>query len=160
MSKAVWNIVVIGALATLLMVIGMLMSLSSFQGTPAWMQTKLAESVKNQFGYLATGTEVRNDGARLILRVVYEAKAGKVAFSDELAKAEMQQTAEYAIKTYEGRDRTDIDLIQIRRTETHGRGCFQSVYKAGHEIPSPVKKVQDPTKFQGGSPFAPRPLNR
>lgn len=160
MSKAVWNIVIIGTMATLLMVIGMLMSLSSFQGTPAWMQTKLAESVKNQFDYLGTGTEVRNDGARLILRVVYEAKPGKVAFSDELARAEMQKTAEYAIKSYEGRDRTDIDLIQIRRTETHGRGCFQSVYKASHEIPSPEKKIRDPSKFQSGSPFDPRPLNR
>jgi hypothetical protein len=157
-GKSVWVVLSLGAVAALLLVVAMMASLSQFKDTPAAMRTALAASIQNEFQFIATGTEVRNQAEKSWLRIVYEAKPSKdIAFSKEASDAEMTRVAQYAIEHYKGRDRTVLDEIRVYRSETHGRGCFQSEYKADLAIPNPIRKApgEKPDGFPFGTPEPP-----
>lgn len=152
MGKSVWVVLSLGAITALLLVVAMMATLSQFKDTPAAMRTALAASIQNEFQFIATGTEVRTHAEKSWLRIVYEAKPDKnTALSKEASDDEMTRVARYAIEHYKGRDRTLLDEIRVYRSETYGRGCFQSEYKADLTIPNPVKKA--PGEKSDGFPF-------
>jgi hypothetical protein len=140
-GKSVWAIFVIGILTTLFLVMGMLMTLTQFEGTPGWMLTKLGNSIKSQFDFISAGTEQAYDGRRTTLKIQYQSKPGRLAFNQELAREEMKKVAEFAIQKTDSRERINIDDIAVRRIEVHGRGCFQNTYSAEFSMPNPLQKA-------------------
>jgi hypothetical protein len=155
-SKGLWAILVMGFVTVTLLVVGMMISLTQFQaGSPAVKFVKLAEQIGREFGIETVAAEVRVDPAPGSLRISYLTRVDS-KFDLTVQNAEMKKIAEYAIKNYQGNDRSWISDVQIQRSETHGSGCFQQTYLAHFTLPNPYRGGRSSPDPQGAPRVSPR----
>lgn len=152
MNKAVWVIVILGAMTVLVLSFGMMVFLGQFQEIPAADWVKLAESTTAEFKLEKVAVRVNMMSTPTAMQISYLTKAD-TKFNSAAQNAEMQQVAEYAVRTYVGKDLYLIEQIQVTRSETHGGGCFQQTYVANLTYANP-RRSPPPARF--GAPFPPR----
>jgi hypothetical protein len=146
-GKSVLSIAVLGVLTVLLLAVGMAMTLGQFQEVPAAEWVRLSESIGREF-------KAENVSVRVLLQKNPTAMAISYSslvdskFNLSMQNTEMESVASYAIKAYKGREQTMLDEIQITRSETHGRGCFQQTYVAHFTLPNPLRRT-DRSPFPG-----------
>jgi hypothetical protein len=102
----------------------MLVTLDTYQQSPAGNRFKFAETIRTEFQFESTGADVSPFDGRMILRVFYLTKKDS-KYDPAVQRKEMEDVAAFAAKSYDGKDRSTIQEIQIQRTEVRGRGCFQ-----------------------------------
>ncbi len=136
MGKSLWTILILGCLTAMLLSIFMLVTLDTYQQSPAGNRFKFAESVRAQFQFESAGADVTPVDGRMILRISYLTKKSS-KYDTTAQRQEMESVTAFAAKTYDGRDRSTIQEIQVRRTEVRGRGCFQKTYTDNHRIAAP-----------------------
>jgi len=136
MSRSVWVILILGFLTVVILVIAMLGALRQFGDSPHSNATKLALAIKGEFHFESVVTGTRNEGVKGFLIIHYETHADS-KFNQEAQTGEMQRVAQFAAGKFDASDKRNIDEIQVRRTEIHGRGCFQQSYVATHTLPNP-----------------------
>ena len=147
MSRSVWVILILGFLTVIVLVIAMLGALRQFGDSPHSNATKLALAIKGEFHFESTVTATRNEGMRGFLVIHYETHADS-KFNQELQIGEMQKVAQFAAGKFDASDKRNIDEIQVRRTEVHGRGCFQQSYVATTSVPNPHRAGPPPSPFR------------
>jgi len=136
-----------GLLAMLVLAAGMAMSLSQFQDTPAVEWVRLSEAVGREFKADHVTVKITLQKNPSTMALAYSSLLD-TKFNLSVQNAEMENVAKFAIKTYKGREQTMVDEIQITRSETHGRGCFQQTYVAHFTLPNPLKRTD---RFPGSS---------
>lgn len=124
MSKSIWNIIVIGFVTVILMVVLMLVSLTAFQGSPAANRARLANQIRESFGFPEVAAGVKDIDGRLLLRIDYLAHTTS-KFDDSFMTAEIRRVIAFVQENYDGREKRSIREIRVRRTEIQGKGCWQ-----------------------------------
>jgi hypothetical protein len=143
-GKSVWVILIFGFLTAIILTLGMLMGLSTFEESPLSRQTKLALTLKEHFSLLSVGTEQLEEAEGRILRIVYEAPPLKKPTVVEAARTEMETVARYAMTRLPAVERKRIHRVRLKRVETLGRGCFQNTYVQSHEYSPSADSQADP----------------
>lgn len=143
MSKSVWLIAVMGLLTMLVLAVGMAMSLGQFQDVPAVEWVRLSESVAREFKADHVTVKISLQKNPSTMALAYSSLLD-TKFNLSVQNTEMENVAKFAIKTYKGKEQTMVDEIQITRSETHGRGCFQQTYVAHFSLPNPLKRTDRP----------------
>lgn len=151
MSKSVWLIVTMGLVTALALALGMGVSLGSFQEAPAFEWVRLAELVGREFKaeHVTLRMDLRSRPSAM--KITYSSLVDS-KFNLSMQNAEMEKVAAFAIQNYKGREQTMVDEIQVTRSETRGRGCFQQTYVATLTVPNSQRK---PDRF--GNTGAPPP---
>ncbi|HZE98368.1 MAG TPA: hypothetical protein VE981_15155 [Planctomycetota bacterium] len=155
MNKSVWAIAIMGVFTVLFLAVGMTMTLSQFQETPAIEWVRLGETISREFKAQNVGVRVNlrsNPGAMI---VNYESLVDS-HFDLSMQLAEMEKVAAFVAATYKGRDLALFDEIQVTRSESHGRGCFRQTYSSHQNYPNPMRKKNLPPPFPGSQPLTPR----
>lgn len=156
MSKAVWTIVIMAAITALVLSLGMMISLGQFQELPAADWVKLAEATTAEFKLEKVSVRVSLSESPTAMHLHYLTKQD-TKFSSTIQNAEMERVAEFAVKTYTGRDLYQIEKVLITRSETHGSGCFQQTYVANLTYTNPRRTPPQGIRRIGGPSFPPRP---
>ncbi len=143
MSKTVWVIASMGLITMLLLAAGMAVSLGQFQEIPAVEWVRLAESIGREFKADPVSVKLSLRKTPSAMEIAYSSLVDS-KFDLSVQNAEMEKLARYAIKTYKGKEQTLVDEIQITRSETHGRGCFQQTYVAHFTLPNPLRRPDRP----------------
>jgi len=146
-NRSIWVIMVLGFLTVVVMVVAMLATLRSFGDSPASNATKLALGIRSEFHFEAVGTAVRMDGIKNYLSISYETHADS-KFDQAAQTREMDKVAAFAFSKVDPTERKNLDEIRIRRSEVHGRGCFQQSYVAAHVVPIPGRSGGPPSPFK------------
>ena len=134
MSKTVWTIALMGFVTLLLVTIAMVMSLTQFQETPSSEWVRLAEQITTEFKAQNVSVRVNLNVPPGSLRIGYLAGIHS-NYSLEAQNAEMQRVAQFAAANYKGKDMRYVREVKVTRTETHGRGCFQTTYEGSFTLP-------------------------
>ena len=136
MGKTVWTIALMGVVALLLVTVAMVISLGQFSETPSKDWVKLAEMITAEFKAQHVSVRVNLNIPPGILRIAYLAGIHS-NYSVDAQNAEMERVAQFALKNYAGRDARYVREIRVNRTETHGRGCFQTTYEGNYTLQVP-----------------------
>jgi hypothetical protein len=139
-NKPLWYVAIFGLIGLGAMVMFMTVSLEGLKSSPAGNRVKLAESVRQQFGFDRSAAAVDAGPQRSVLVVSYHPKPGPAADPSAQTR-ELQAVAEFAGKTYDGDDRKRIDEIEVRRVEVRGRGCWKNEYVNKTSIRNPQKQA-------------------
>lgn len=150
MSRSLWSILILGVLTALILSLFMLLTLDTYQQSPAGNRFKFAESIRTQYKFDSAGADVSPFDGKMVLRITYLTTQNSKHNAD-LQKQEMESVAEFA-KKYDGKDRGTIQEIRVHRTEIRGRGCFQKTY-TNHLI------VAAPAEWRGRPGLTPFPQN-
>jgi hypothetical protein len=153
-SKTVWIITTMGLLTLLVMAIGMAVSLGQFTEVPAVEWIRLSESIAREFKAEHVSVKVNLRTVPSVMQIAYSSLVDS-KFNLSMQNVEMENVATYATKTYKGRELSMLKEIQITRSETHGRGCFQQTYVAHFTLPNPLQRTDRP-----GYPGTPPGLQR
>jgi len=151
-SKSIWLIATMGMLAMLALALGMALSLGQFQDAPAVELVRLAESIGREFKAEHVGAKIQMRAVPTALVISYSSLVDS-KFNLSMQNEEMENVAKFAIRNYKAREQTLVDEIQVTRSETHGRGCFQQTYVAHFTLPSPLRRLERPGL--PGAPFGP-----
>ena len=143
MSRTIWSIVIVGFLTVIILVMSMLLMLKQYGDSTYSSSTKHALAIRNKFAFESVGTGTRDDGARCFLLIQYETHADS-KFDLSAQMREMQKVAEFAVEKLDPAERKRFDEIRVRRTEIHGRGCFQQSFVANHSLPNPHRLPSRP----------------
>lgn len=143
-------IATMGLLTMLVLALGMMFSLGQFQDAPAAEWIKLAETVGREFKAEHVNIQMDLRKTPSSMKIAYSSLVDS-KFNLSAQNAEMENLARFAIKTYKGREQTLVDEIQVTRSETRGRGCFQQTYVSTLTIPNPLRKTER-MGFPGMSP--------
>lgn len=138
----------------LVLAIGMALSLGQFQETPAVEWVRLSEAVGREFKAEHVAVKIALQKNPSAMAIAYSSLLD-TKFNLSVQNAEMENVAKFAIKNYKGKEQTMLDEIQITRSETHGRGCFQQTYVAHFTLPNPLKRTDRPP-FPGSTFTPPR----
>lgn len=136
MSRSLWSILILGILTALILTLGMLFTLDQYQQSPAGNRFKFAETIRTEFQFDSAGADVAPLEGKMILRISY--MTTKDSKHDQTAqRQEMEKVAAFAAVKYDGKDRSSIHEIQLRRAEVRGKGCFQKTYHNHHTAAAP-----------------------
>jgi len=138
-----------GLLTMLVLAAGMAMSLGQFQEAPAVEWVRLSEAVAREFKAEHVSMKITLQNNPSTMTIAYSSLLD-TKFNLSVQNAEMESVARFAIKNYRGREQTMVDEIQITRSETHGRGCFQQTYVGHFTLANPLKR-NDRLPFPGSS---------
>ena len=136
MNRSLWTILILGCLTALLLSIFMLVTLDTYQQSPAGNRFAFAETIRTQFQFESAGADVTHINGRMVLRLSYITKKHS-NYDPAVQRKEMQDVLGFAMKTYDGKDKATIQEIEVRRTEIRGRGCFQKTYSDRHSSEAP-----------------------
>jgi len=67
--------------------------------------------------------------------------------------SEMESIAKFSLQNYSQAKK--VDEVQVTRSETHGRGCFQQTFVSHFTYPNPARQETLP-QFPGDLPQPPR----
>jgi len=152
-GKTVWLVLAMGLLSMLVLSLGMMLSLGQFQDSPAAEWVKLAEMTGRQFKANPTSIRANLRSMPKVMVINYSSLVDS-HFDLSFQNKEMEEVARFALQHY--RDAKKIDEVQVTRSETHGRGCFQQTYVAHFTLPNPFRKKEDEFPFPGSRPFPPQ----
>jgi hypothetical protein len=142
MSRTVWSIVIIGFLTVVFLVMAMFLVLQKYNESSYSSATKLAQGIKNEFNFESVGTATdvlpTSEGLRSVLLVQYDTHVD-TKFDVTVQKQEMEKVARFAAEKSDAGDQKRFFEIRVRRTEIHGRGCFQQSYVSDHTLPNPFR---------------------
>ncbi len=150
MGKSVWFIVVFGLLATAGLAIAMFLTLEMFQQSAAGSQSKTAEAVQAKFKFESVIALVIIEEGRPHLGLRYSTTQGLPNAEGETAQ--MTEVAQFAIGTYDGKDKRLIEEIRVTRRERRGAGFWVNTYESRHTIPNPFKGMPEPKRPPSTSP--------
>ena len=140
MSRTLWSIVVIGALCLGFMIVAWLLVLKGYNESSYSTATKLALAIKNEFHFESVGTTTQVtstvEGLKRVLMVQYDTHADS-KFDVDVQNREMDRVGKFAVESSDRGDRPRFVEIRVRRTEIHGRGCFQQSYVSDRVVPNP-----------------------
>lgn len=140
MSRTVWAIVIIGFLTAIFLVVAMFFMLKQFSQSPYSSATKLSQTIKGEFRFEGVGTATQMtptvDGPKNVLLVQYDTHADS-KFDLDVQNREMDRVGKFAVENTDRSDRPRFVEIRVRRTEIHGRGCFQQSYVSDRVVPNP-----------------------
>ncbi len=135
MSKTLWVIFILGFLAVVFVILGMLFTLDAAKDSRA----ELAKSIRERFGFEEVSAWVKEDPGRTVLFVYYT--TSKNMKSDTAAQdEEMALVGKHVEERYNGKDMDKIDQFRMMRTERRGRGCWQESSSREWSAPNPKKK--------------------
>ena len=154
MSKSIWVIIILAAITALMLSLGMMISLGQFQELPEAEWVKLGEAVTAEFKLEKVGVRVSIHESPSTMHLNYLTKADS-KFNSSVQNAEMERIAEFAAKTYTGKDLYLIEKVKVTRSETHGSGCFQQTYVATLTYTNP-NRTPPPNRRMGAPPYPPR----
>src|SRR5438128_1929116 len=108
-------IVAMGAVTMLVLSAGMMVSLGSFQETPAAEWVRLAENIGREFKAEPVSVRV-NMRSRPSAMIINYSSLVDTKFNVSMQNAEMEKLAHFAIDNYKkGREQRLIDEIQVTR---------------------------------------------
>lgn len=151
MSKSLWSILILGVLTAMILSLFMLLTLDTYQQTPAGNRFKLAESIRTEYTFDSAGADVSPIDGKMVLRISYLTTRSS-SHNADVQKKEMESVAAFAASKYDGKDRGAIQEIRVQRTELRGRGCFQKTYKNNHSTAAPAEWRGRPG-LPGTNPF-------
>ena len=145
MSRTVWSIVIIGFLTAVFLVVAMFFLFKEFGQSRYSSATKLAQGIRSEFHFDSVGTATDSlpapEGMKNVLLVQYETRADS-KFDVSAQNQEMDKVAKFAAEKSDPFERKRIEEIRIRRTEIHGRGCFQQSYVSDRSVPNPYRGAE------------------
>jgi hypothetical protein len=148
-SKTVWLVLGMGLISMLILSAGMMLSLGQFTETPAAEWVKLSEQTGREFTAQPISIRANLRNVPRVMVINYTSLVDS-HFNLSLQNKEMENVARYALKNY--KDAKKIDEVQVTRSETHGRGCFQQTFVAHFTLPNPTQKESN-FAIPGSPPF-------
>ncbi len=147
MSKTIWVVFVMGIVALALLMVGLLATISEFSESPAGARARVAQGIRNRFGFESANVRVALEGRKKILLISYETRQDS-KYDIALQQREMKEVVGHAVSKYEERDLREIEEIRVTRTEVKGRGCWENRQVARETYPNPARTAPDPFRFQ------------
>jgi hypothetical protein len=145
-------VVGMGLLTALALSMGMMLSLGQFTETSAAEWVKLAEQAGRQFKAkpISIRVDFRNTPRKMV--ITYSSLVDS-HYDLSLQNKEMEDVAKYSLQNYSQAKK--VDEVQVTRSETHGRGCFQQTFVSHLTYANPDRK--DPSqRFGADVPLTPR----
>jgi hypothetical protein len=124
-GKTVWVVAGMGLLSMLALSMGMMLSLGQFQETSASEWVKLAEMAGRQFKAKPISVRVDLRSTPKIMVIAYSSLVDS-HYDLSVQNTEMEDIAKFSLQNYSQAKK--VDEVQVTRTETHGRGCFQQSF--------------------------------
>jgi len=135
-NRSTWVVLLFGIVAFLLLTIVMMLTLESFQQTPAGNQVKLALAVKEKFRLEAVLAYVAEENGRKQLRVKYQTRSDS-KYEEAFQKKEMEEVGTFALSEYKLGDRKYLQDVAVHRIEVRGSGCWQNTLESRTTLPAP-----------------------
>ena len=152
MGKTVWVVVGMGLLTALALSMAMMLSLGQFTETSAAEWVKLAEQAGRQFKAKPISVSVNLRNTPRTMAITYSSLVDS-HYDLSLQNKEMEDIAKYSLQNYSQAKK--VDEVQVTRSETHGRGCFQQTFVSHLTYTNPDRK--DPSqRFGAELPLTPR----
>lgn len=128
-----------GLFSMTVLALAMMFTLGQFQDSAAAEWVKLAEQ---------TGREFKADRVNIHVNLRSVPSAMVISYSSlldthydlSIQNKEMENVAKYLLQN--SKDQKKIDEVQVTRSETHGRGCFQQTYVGHLTYPNPLRKQE------------------
>jgi hypothetical protein len=152
-GKTVWVVAGMGLLSMLALSMGMMLSLGQFQETSASEWVKLAEMAGRQFKAKPISIRVDLRSTPKIMVISYSSLVDS-HYDLSVQNTEMENIAKFSLQNYSQAKK--VDEVQVTRTETHGRGCFQQSFVSHLTYPNPNRQEPIP----GFRPDFPQPPRR
>jgi len=141
-----------GLLTMLALSMGMMLSLGQFTETSASEWVKLAELTGRQFKAKPISVRVNLRNTPRIMVITYSSLVDS-HYDLSVQNTEMEDVAKFALQNYSQAKK--VDEVQVTRSETHGRGCFQQTFVSHFTYPNPARQETLP-QFPGDLPQPPR----
>jgi hypothetical protein len=152
-GKTVWVVAGMGLLSMLALSMGMMLSLGQFQETSASEWVKLAEMAGRQFKAKPISVRVDLRSTPKIMVIAYSSLVDS-HYDLSVQNTEMEDIAKFSLQN--NSQAKKVDEVQVTRTETHGRGCFQQSFVSHFTYPNPSRQEPIP----GFRPDFPQPPRR
>lgn len=147
MGKALWTILVLGAVGVGCVLTAMYLSLQTLTATPAGARARLAEGIRTRFGLRAVSLQPGAEDGHKILRITYEISSNAPEDEEHLRR-EMKEVAEHAARHYpDERARREIETIRVTRTAVRPRGCREERRTAQENFPNPARIAEEKFLF-------------
>jgi len=141
-----------GLLTMLALSMGMMLSLGQFTETSASEWVKLAELTGRQFKAKHISVRVNLRNTPRIMVITYSSLVDS-HYDLSLQNTEMEDVAKFALQNYSQAKK--VDEVQVTRSETHGRGCFQQTFVSHLTYANPNRQEALP-RFPVDLPQPPR----
>ena len=126
-----------GLLTMLALSMGMMLSLGQFQESSASEWVKLAELAGRQFKANPISVRVNLRDVPRTMVIAYSSLVDS-HYDLSVQNTEMENIAKFALKNYSQMKK--VDEVQVTRSETHGRGCFQQTFVSHFTYQNPDRK--------------------
>jgi len=141
-----------GLLCMLAMSMFMMLSLGQFQETSASEWVKLAELAGRQFKAKPISVRVNLKSTPKSM-VINNSSLVDSHYDLSVQNSEMESIAKFSLQNYSQAKK--VDEVQVTRSETHGRGCFQQTFVSHFTYPNPNRQEASP-RFPVDLPQPPR----
>lgn len=136
MRASIWTILILGILAFGLLLLGMCMTLHTFQQTPAGGRARVAFEIKEQFRFDAVIVERRQEEQRQVLEVTYDTQEYMQA-DPEGMHLQMKAVAKLLFAKCDPQDQDEVDEAHILRREIHPSDPDWKVATNDFRFPNP-----------------------
>jgi hypothetical protein len=145
-------VVGMGLLTMLALSMGMMLSLNQFTESSASEWVKLAELTGRQFKAKPISVRVNLKNTPRLMVITYSSLVDS-HYDLSVQNTEMENVSKFALQNYSQAKK--IDEVQVTRSETHGRGCFQQTFVSHFTYPNPNRQEPLP-RFPVDFPQPPR----
>ncbi len=139
MRASIWTILILGILAFGLLLLGMCMTLHTFQQTPAGGRARVAFEIKEHFRFDAVVVERRQEEQRQVLELTYETQEYLQA-DPEGMELQMKAVAKLLFLKCDPQDLDEVDEAHILRREIHPSDGHWHVVTKDFRMPNPKPK--------------------
>ena len=130
-------VVGMGLLSMLVLSLGMMLSLGQFTESSASEWVKLAELTGRQFKAKPLSVRANLQNTPRIMVITYSSLVDS-HYDLSVQNTEMENVAKFALQNYSQAKK--VDEVQVTRSETHGRGCFQQTFVSHFNYPNPNRQ--------------------
>jgi len=141
-----------GLLSMLVLSMAMMLSLEQFKETSASEWVKLAEVTGRQFKANPISVRVNLRSTPRTMVINYSSLVDS-HYDLSIQNTEMEEVSKFALQNYSQAKK--VDEVQVTRSETHGRGCFQQTFVSHFTYPNPNRQEVLP-RFPVDTPQPPR----
>lgn len=137
MRASLSTIAVLGVLTFALIAVGMLISLSALQTTPAGNRAKLANEIRESFQLEAVRVDREKQGEKETLVVLYETEEPLHDRATEL-ESQMSAIAVFVWQKCDQKDKDEVDRVLVVRNEIRPSGCDKTVVRDEYKSRNPM----------------------
>lgn len=130
-------IAVLGVLTFALIAVGMLISLTALQSTPAGNRAKLANEIRESFQFDAVRVDREKQGEKETLVVQYETEL-PLHDNAEGLESQMNAVAVFVWQKCDQKDKDEVDRVLVVRNELRQSGCDKTIVRDEYKSRNPM----------------------